>query len=364
MSEEKTFQSGALVDERPEAEKERDYTFEEIVAAVNPVNWVEKARDQWRKFPIFNQDGSGSCVAQTEAKELGIMRWLKDKIYVHFSATDIYQRRANRPSGGMAAVDARNIVRKGTTLEVLAPSQAMTDQLMDSAVVEDYKRKVGEVFAVPNFVEITQRTIDTIASVIQTSGKGVMVWFYFDYNEWTDVPEVKNTGLSLYAASTNRHSVTAVDFTLYNGKKALIIEDSWGPQFGLQGQRVITEDFFKARCWYAGYLVNFQFDDQTQPKPEPQPEPKPAPAKPRYTFTKLIEFGTRSADVTALQNILKYEGLFPTNVSSTGYYGAVTAKAVYHFQVKYSVAPKAELDTLQGRRAGPKTVAKLNALYS
>ncbi|MBI2055270.1 MAG: peptidoglycan-binding protein [Candidatus Sungbacteria bacterium] len=359
---EKQFQSGAVIDERPEAEREKDYKFEEIVAAVNPVNWIEKARDQWRKFPIFNQDGSGSCVAQTEAKELGIMRWLKDKIYVHFSATDIYQRRANRPSGGMAAVDARKIVGKGTTLEVLAPSQGMTDGQMDSATVEDYKRKVGEVFAVPNFVEITQRSIDTIASVIQTTGKGVMVWFYFQYDEWTDVPEVKNPNLNLYAGSTNRHSVTAVDFTLYNGKKALIIEDSWGPQFGLNGQRVITEDFFNARCWYAGYLVNFQFEDQTQPKPEPQPAP--VNPKPKYRFAKVLTFGMTNADVKALQDILKYEGLFPKNTSSTSYYGAVTAKAVYQFQMKYGVAPKSELDALQGRRVGDKTIAKLNALYA
>lgn len=360
MENEHTFQSGAVIDARPEAEKENDYRFEEIVAAVNPVNWVEKAREQWRKFPIFNQDGSGSCVAQTEAKELGIMRWLKDKIYVHFSATDIYQRRANKPSGGMGAVDARGIVRRGTTLEVLAPSQAMTDAQMDSAVVEDYKRKVGEVFAVPNFVEITQRSIDTIASVIQTTGKGVMVWFYFQYDEWTDMPEVKNTGLNLYAGSTNRHSVTAVDFTTYNGKKALIIEDSWGPTFGLNGQRIITEDFFNARCWYAGYLVNFQFEDQTQPLPQPAP----VNPKPRYRFAKPLEFGMKNADVTALQNILKYEGLFPNNTASTGYYGAITAKAVHQFQVKYNVAPKAELDALQGRRVGEKTIQKLNALYA
>src|SRR3989344_6739260 len=170
------FVSGAELDVRPESEKIKDFKFNEIVASVNPVNWVEKTHDQWRRFPIFNQDGSGSCVAQTEAKELGIMRWLKDNIYVHFSATDIYQRRANRPAGGMAAVDARNIVRIGATLEVLAPSQDMTDQQMDSAAVEDYKREVGGVFAVPNFVEISQRTIDAIASVIQTTQKGVMVW--------------------------------------------------------------------------------------------------------------------------------------------------------------------------------------------
>ena len=107
----------ALLDNRPAEEKEKDYTFEEIVASVNKVEWVEKPRKEWRKFPIFNQDGSGSCVAQTEAKEMGIMRWLKDGIYVHFSAADIYQRRSNKPGGGMYGYNARKIVKdNGATL--------------------------------------------------------------------------------------------------------------------------------------------------------------------------------------------------------------------------------------------------------
>ena len=112
MNNEEQFLSGAIIDIRPEEEKEKDYHFGEIVAAANPVNWVEKPQSAWRKFPIFNQDGSGSCVAQTLAKLLGILYWLKNQLYVHFSATHIYQRRSNKPYGGMAGVDAFNIARK------------------------------------------------------------------------------------------------------------------------------------------------------------------------------------------------------------------------------------------------------------
>ena len=97
MNNEEHFLSGALIDVRPEEEKENDYHFGEIVAAANPVSWVEKPQSAWRKFPIFNQDGSGSCVAQTLAKLLGILYWLKNQLYVHFSATHIYQRRSNKP---------------------------------------------------------------------------------------------------------------------------------------------------------------------------------------------------------------------------------------------------------------------------
>ena len=271
------FKNGANVDVRPEAEKAKDFTQKEVVAAAALVNWIEKPQDQWRKFPIFNQNGSGSCVAQTEAKELGIMRWLKDNIYVHFSATHIYQRRENRPGFGMNAVDARSIAAKGVTLEVLAPSQNMSDSQMDTDIVEPYKAQVGEVFKVPNFVSIVPTgSIEAIASTIQATGKGVMVWFYFLADEWTAHPVVLHSGLQLGAADTLRHSVTAVDFTLVNGKKCLIIEDSWGTSFGLAGQRVIDEDFFIKRNWYSGYLINFKFDGNV--------------VKPVHTFSIDLEF--------------------------------------------------------------------------
>lgn len=376
MNNNEQFFSGALIDTRGDAEKENDYQFGEIVAATNPVNWVEKPQSAWRRFPIFNQDGSGSCVAQTLAKLLGILYWLKNQLYVHFSATHIYQRRANKPSGGMAGVDAFNIASKGATLEELVPSQNMTDPQMDGTEIPQYKQDVGSVFKMGNYVSLPIKDIDTIASVIQTTDKGVMVWFYFEHREWTDVPQVLNPNLDLRAASTSRHSVTAVDFTLYQGKKALIIEDSWGPGHGMGGQRIITEDFFRVRNWFAAYPISFAFEDQTQP----QPQPSPGPAKPKYTFTKPLEFipwdsaknqpanvalhENQKADVVALQNILKYEGHFPSNVSSTGYYGSITAKAIDNFQRAHQVAPLSELDSLRGRRVGPKTIKVLNEIYS
>lgn len=278
----------------------------------------------------------------------------------------------------MAGVDAFNIARKGATLEELVPSQDMNDSQMDGMEIPQYKQDVGSVFKIGNYVSLPIKDIDTIASIIQTTNKGVMVWFYFKSDEWTDAPTVKYPDLNLYAGDTSRHSVTAVDFTLYQGKKALIIEDSWGKSFGLNGQRVITEDFFKARNWFAAYPINFAFDDQTQPQPEPQPSP--GPGKPKYTFTKPLVFilwdssknqpanlalhENQKSDVVALQNILKYEGHFPSNVSSTGYYGSITAKSVYAFQVSHKVASLSELDSLRGRRVGEKTIKALNEIYS
>lgn len=318
---EKKFQNGALLDTRSEEEKAKDFKFEEIVASVAPVVWTEKISTSWRKFPIFNQDGSGSCVAQTMAKIMGIMYWLKNGVYVHFSATHIYQRRANKPQGGMNGVDAFKIAQEGATLEVLTPSQDMTDTQMDNVKIEQYKHDVGKVFKLGNYIMGPVKDIETIASIIQTTGKAVMVWYYFKHAEWTDVPEIKYPDLDINGATTSRHSVTAVDFTLYQGKKCLIIEDSWGPNYGKGGQRIITEEFHNQRNWFVAHPMTFKFE-----------EPEVPPVIPEK-LTKTLRFGMTDTEVRILQDMLKVKGLFPVNTSSN-YFGSITLKGVKDFQSK------------------------------
>ncbi|MFA5396032.1 MAG: peptidoglycan-binding protein [Methanogenium sp.] len=343
--------TGANIDVRTNEEKSKDYLFKETVATANPVNWVEKTQSEWRKFPIYNQNGSGSCVAQTLAKLLGVLYWLKNGVYVHFSATHIYQRRSNKPSAGMYGIEAFDIARQGVTLEELVPSQNLTDEKMDDTVIEEYKQDVGKIFKIGNYIVLPIKDIDTVASVIQTTNKAIMVWFYFKTNEWTSKPVIKYSDLDLHSKDTGRHSVAAVDAALVDGKKALIIEDSWGSSYGLAGQRVINEDFFKTRNFFAAYPMNFAFEEKSIEKPS-------------YTFTVTLKFGQTNDHIKALQDILKYEGMFPTNISSTGYYGSITSDAVLQFQRKYNVASATELDSLQGRIVGMKTIAKLNELYS
>jgi len=365
--------TGANLDTRTSDEILRDYHFGETVASINPVNWIEKSPSTWRKFPIYNQNGSGSCVAQTMAKLMGIMYWLKNGKYVHFSATHIYQRRTNKPSGGMGGVDVFNIAREGVTLEELVPSQSLTDTQMDSYVIDEYKKKVGEVFKIGNFLILPIKDIDTIASIIQTTGKGVMCWSYFKNDEWTEVPSIKYPELNPYAETTGRHSTAYVDFTLYEGEKALITDDSWGTSYGKAGQRVIKESFFKERNLFAAYPMNFAFENNNQPSPV-------TPTKPKFRFSKKLVFipwdsntncpvdvdlnNSQKVDVIALQNCLKFEGVFPSNIESTGYYGSVTANSVLKFQKKYTIDTEEVLNDLLGREVGPKTRQKLNEIYS
>ena len=344
---------GALLDTRDKEEKSKDYKFNEIVASAEPVNWVEKPQENWAKYRIFHQNGSGSCVAQSIRKMMGILHYLKDGVFIDFSATHVYQRRSNRPNGGMIGTNALDIATEGVTLNQLVPSDLLNDEVMDDMIIEPYEEDIGKIFKINGYVQPPIKDIDAIASIIQKTGKGVMVWFYFNREEWTSVPEIKDHYLASNGPSTLRHSVVAVDFTLYQGKKALIIDESWGDTYGLNGQRVITEDFFKIRNLFAAYIVNFKFEEEDGNKP-------------KYQFIKSLFFQGKNdkEDVVALQDILKYEGLFPLNTDSTGHYGSITAGAVLKFQKKHKVSAISNLDELKGRIVGPKTRNKLNELYA
>jgi hypothetical protein len=358
MAENKTFDPGALLDTRPEVEKQQDFKFEEVVAYAAPVQWRKKRASEIRKYPIFDQGQSGSCVAQTARKLLGVYMQEKTGVFVKLSAADIYQRRSNRPESGMIGIDAFKIMQKGTTLLEFGQDDRLSDTQMDAVKISDFERSIGKSFAIGNYLTVPTGDIDTIASIIQQTGKAVMVWFYFGTGEWTKQPVVKNSSLTAHSGAASRHSVSAVDFTLTeDGKKALIIDDSWGPTAGNgAGQRTITEDFFSRRNFFNGHFMTFAFEEGVPPVLD---------TKPRYRFSRDLAFTTivtADPDVVALQNVLKYEGLFPANTDSTGYFGAITRIAVGKFQLKHGIV-LSENDPGFGK-VGPRTRAIINSIYA
>lgn len=362
---------GALDDPRPPQEQAKNYAFAEIVAAAAPVEWVEKQKPSglqyvlnkltWRKFPTRNQDGSGSCVAQTLAKLMGILAYLRFGIFVKFSAGHIFMRRKNKPASGMWADDAYQIAQKGVTLEEFMPSEEKDDSALDSAYQSELHKAMG--LAISNYIWLPVGDIEAVASVIQTTKKGVMTWFRFAVAEWTAVPVVSVPNPS------NHHSVASVDLTLYEGSKALIIDESWGNTFGLDGQRVIKEAWYKARNTHASYPMDFKFDGNVPTPPAVRFEKPLVYIKLDLKTQEVVPemkavHEAQKADVVRLQDVLKKEGLMPSNIASTGLYQELTRKAVKAFQYKYAVAPAAELEEVDGKRVGQKTLDKLNQLYA
>lgn len=377
---------GAFLDTRTEAEKQRDYSFFEVVAAAAPVVWQEKKKPDgvnmkwgdavWRKFPEIYQYISGSCVAQTGRKLLGIMYYLRYGNWIDFSATDIYQRRSNKPAAGMGGDDVFKIMQQGVSLNMFVPSDGMTDEQMDAEVVEPPAKMVREIFKLKNRVVLPTGSIELVASTIQETKKGIMCWMYWDFDEYGAVPVVKRAVQP--ASAEGRHSTPFIDFILGSkknlpdypaawGKKCLVMDESWEPKSGLDAQRVITEDFFKARNYYVAYPIDFVFDEgaaSEKPRSRFEKDLSFIPLNARKEISDPARSDAQAAEVIKLQDMLRHEGLFPANIPSTGYYGALTAEKVLAWQKAHSVDSPAALDSLQGRSFGPKSRAIANALYS
>lgn len=326
--------NGALEDVRPDEEKVKDFKHEEIASAIS-FSWKER---EPKKYLIFNQDGSSACVANGVAKVLGIDEIFEGREFVNLSRRDIYVRRTN-VGGGMYLPEALSIACKhGATLESLVPSENKGETAMNlkNDITADTD-KIAEKYKAKNYIELPI-DIDTIASIIlqaqdQGKTKGVLLGFRFDYSEWTDVPKV-----DLNSKLACGHGVAGVDAILKDGKKYIVIDDSWGLGYAKFGQRYISEEFLKARCFYAGYTVNLILE------PEVVVE--------KNHFVTTMRFGVTSKEVKLLQAFLQKMGLFPKNVTCTGYFGSITKKAVMAYQKQYGL-------TVDGV-VGPKTRAVMN----
>lgn len=312
------------IDNQTSEQKAKNYKLAEITASISPVVWVEKTN--WNQYPVRDQDGSSTCVCMTYATELGILFKQKYGEFYDFSSSFPYQHRGG-DYGGCTSSDIYSVFpRIGNVSEVLMPSQNMSEAEVLNVEMKNWHKDLAKVYKVSR-IELPI-DFETVASTIQATGKGVMVWFHFSREEWTDTPELLNLPI------TNGHSVTAVDFLLKNGKKYLVIQDSWGLKFGRDGIRFISEEYFNARCFLASYLKIFQTLD---------PE----------TVEKPVYNGT----IISLQQCLKYEGLFPSNVPEIENYGPLTKKAVIEFQKRYNIKPALGV-------FGPLTRAKILSIYN
>lgn len=292
--------NGVIDDPRSEEKKAMDYTTASLTMGDIVLNWKEYNKEDFKPYIIQNQDGSLSCVSQGTSKILAIHEVKEGKQYVRLCPKFIYTRRANYPDGGMYLPDALKIACDfGSCKESLMlcdnkGESYMNDKTEAPECVIDAKKYKGKAY-----FQITGG-IDEIAKVIE-QGYGVLMGARFDYDEWTDVPFIKPNSKKACG-----HGFAGTYYCLYNGEKAIMIEDSWGPGYGLGGVRILTESFIKERVFYVGYVTSL--------------------VDVPYVFTKTLKFGSRGLDVKMLQTKL--------NITADGIFGKDTKLAVQGFQLR------------------------------
>jgi len=349
-----THGTGALTPNTTKEAELDNYRIEELVAAAAAVNYQNTTPDKWKVYPKRMQSASGTCVAQTIAKMGGILREQATGEFIEYSATTIYRERMNKPSAGMIGTQALDLWRKdGLTLEHLVPSQNMTDAQVDGTPVNTYDKQVGEISKLDAYVVLPPRNFDLAVSTMLATKKPLMVWHKWDYAEWDiNIPTLKsNKGIN--DALEGHHSTTLTpNVGVYEGQVGATTEDSWGNVgIGSMGVRWLTREFYNARNTFAAYPTTFKTYADLGVDP----------AKPRYRFNRDIKYGARlDRDIQALQDILKYENLYPANHDSTGNYLEVTRKGILAWQEKHGVPT----DGLNGAYVGTKTRTALNAMYA
>jgi len=288
-------------DNQTTEQKAKNYKLEEICAAITHVEWVEKTN--WASYPLRNQNGSLTCVCQTLATEMGIIAKQKYNEWIDFSASFPYQQRGG-DYGGCSSSDIYSVFpRIGNVSESLMPSQNMHEAEVLAVKRDSWYSDLAKAFSMSR-IELPV-DFETVASTIQATGKGVMVWFHIGSNEWNSEPVFNGSSVQ------SNHSVTAIDFGLKNGKKYLLIMDSSG-----QCNRLISEEYFKNRCFLASYLKNFNTLEVTEDT-----------ARPSF-----------DGSVKSLQEILIYEGFLAVGLN-TGFFGNLTKTALAKFQAYVKIVP-------------------------
>jgi hypothetical protein len=302
--------NGAIDNQSAEA-KAKNYKLNEVCLAPAPVIWLEKTPDQWKKLPtIRNQDGSGSCVCQTYATELSILFEQKYGVWVDFSSTFPYQLRSQPMISGCNSTDVYSIFPKlGNVFERDMPSMLMNDAGMMAVKKEKYYDDYAKVWKTSR-IELPL-DFETVASTIQSTGKGVMIWVKFHPEEWTDKPTVGTK------SPTSGHSITAIDYFLINGKKYILIIDSWGSNYAIQGYRLISEEYFNARCFLASYLKTFNIQDNDI-----------IPERPKF-----------DGSIISFQKCMQWLGFFPGNITPIENFGAISRSACIKYQLARGITP-------------------------
>lgn len=354
------FSPGA-VPSRPDP---RDYSYAEIAAGAPQFDWkkgYDLEHELEVKFKVKDQNGSFSCGGQAWAYYIAALEAAFSNTLEERSAKYIYAQTFSPFGGGSSGRDNSEVVRKqGCAREsVLSsydngkpPKEAFMTRPQD---ITDAMRADAKLSRALSYARVNT-DVDSIAQAVRDNYGVVIGICGSDNGTWrSERPKYPHYGQKIW-----RHWLFVGKAKLIKGEKCLGVINSWGTDVGDDGWQWISEEYVEALIkdtvldisqqgvWEAWTMVF---------------NPNPPEADFKHHFSQELHYGDKSDEVVALQKALQIDGVFPSTVPTTGYYGTITRRAVLDFQIKYQVAPLAELYSLAGKLVGVKTRAQLNKLF-
>jgi hypothetical protein len=308
-------------DTRSLEKKQQDYAHEE--RELPPCSSDPFGNNQINdsQYIYEDQKGTSSCVAHGVGLGLQIERHNDTGQYILVSKILPYRLRSNFPGPGSFPVEIAGIYAKyGSPLKTTLPTPD-TENEANSVKITNQMYTEGDIFKGKEYYTVQQMNdIDTLAQIAQ-SGHGVPICLFATYDEWKVAwPTVKNENLKIQDAVV-RHEVCILPNSgfMKDGNKYLTIQDSaW---FGGLKIRHLPEKFIANRIYNALYWDTVTLLGTGE--------------RPKYTFTKVLRYGTRSTEVKMMQKLLISEGFLPSDCA-TGFFAGRTLAGVRSFQNKYA----------------------------
>lgn len=288
---------------------------------------------------VENQLAHGTCVGQAISKLVEFYIERKgQQLTQKLSARSLYIRAKAQDGipnlqGTIPRVAANVLVKEGIAPDWLVPDDNSLPYEQYMSITID--PKIMETGKLPGYVAVTP-TFEDVKQAIYQNGV-VTGSLPVDTNWFNGI--IKRV-----------REIIGYHYTLWYGydEKGIFFRNSWGDKWGNNGDSYfLWEDYgYRARDIIAFTDIPKEILENVK--------------KVKYQFIGTMRVGDKWNAVLELQKRLDEEGLWPITAPKTGYYGAVTAEAVYKYQTKYKLAPQDVLDDLLGRTCGPATIKQLN----
>lgn len=310
--------SAALPDIRPQELKDKDYRSTELpVAAV--ATFQNPKITEITGAVVYDQWYVGSCVPHGEYTMLEYEKIVPSSGMSQLMA---YRKRVNYPAAGSYGVDMLDKIRAGQSPQIDFPTPVGFREEQATAMPLVEGTELIKKFNYFQHLDSDGRQDFSLVAPDVASGKAVAFFFYATQEEWEkEYVEVITPDLSIGDAYV-RHCACIIpkgDFT-ENDKQWFAVHDS--AKFGGRHLRYMSLDFFLKRAFFS---VKAYEKGQVPPPPPTPPLGKP---------DKPCQLNQSGDAVKRLQKFLIDQGKLEPQYL-TGFYGALTAKAVQWWQLEH-----------------------------
>lgn len=342
-----------------------DYRKVPLSMVASAVPLPESYKTDISMLPIWHQKKLGACVGHAFAKAAQFYWFKKTGKIVNFSPRFLYAVAkcldGYALEGTYPSLVAKILNTYGCATEESCPNDTDLDH---EAYV--YYRNINLIpgmneaaaYKIPGYAFLTTSNIDEIKRAIFDGG--VFAGLVRIGKEWwTDtegnVTWEKDKILPLRAPA---EVISGHEVVFYGWEKNELYEisNSWSDLWANKGN-----GNFNITQYLPFFVEGIVIKELP---PAVIDEVKRLPTKPKYTFLRDLEYGMRNdADVKMLQDCLKFEGLMPVAIPSTGNYLEETRKAVLAFQKKYKLISWYQEITYKGKYCYSVTRQKLNEIF-